>query len=318
LPKLANPLFRSRRFPRATTDGFFLLVEPSDSTFSTAEARQRLESLGAVEVEECREPTGGERIPRFVFASLAIAASLALIPPLWIAGARAKKSSAPRWHTFTNMDYQAKFKSQTELAMFAQGHQLFEDGRAMRQPVSGTVARGELEEDDRLYRGVEPTSDGGSGTGNGEEPDSAAADAKPSDKPDSSSDVEPNWVETIPISVTAELMDRGQRQYDIYCAVCHGRAGDGDGLVSERALDLEQGAWIQPTSIHAETVREQPVGKLFNTISNGVRKMPGYRDQMSAEDRWAIVLYMRALQKSRTASLEDVPREVIETLRETK
>ena len=111
-------------------------------------------------------------------------------------------------------------------------------------------------------------------------------------------------------------MRRGRQRYNIVCATCHGRAGDGDGPVSVRALALEQGTWVPPTSIHADHVRKQPAGKLFSTITNGVRKMPGYGDQISPEDRWAIVLYLRALQRTRDAAPDDLTPEELAKLRE--
>lgn len=104
-------------------------------------------------------------------------------------------------------------------------------------------------------------------------------------------------------------MDRGEQRFNIYCAVCHGVDGGGQGLVTQRALRLEQGTWVQPTSIYSEAVVEQPVGKLFNTISHGVRKMPGYKEHISVEDRWAIVLYLRALQRSQLATIDDLPKD---------
>jgi len=105
------------------------------------------------------------------------------------------------------------------------------------------------------------------------------------------------------------MMRRGQQQYNIYCAACHGLAGEGDGLVARRAQELQQGTWLPPTSLHSEPVRLQPVGQLFHTISHGVRKMPPYAAQISVPDRWAIVLYIRALQRTQNAKPEDVPSE---------
>ena len=119
-----------------------------------------------------------------------------------------------------------------------------------------------------------------------------------------------------PLPITTDLMDRGRQRFNIYCATCHGRVGDGDGLVSRRALGLQQGTWIPPLSLHNETVINQPVGQLYNTITNGIRKMPSYGDQISVEDRWAIVLYVRALQRSQNASFgEDVPDDMQQRLR---
>jgi len=110
-------------------------------------------------------------------------------------------------------------------------------------------------------------------------------------------------------------MRRGRERYDIYCAPCHGLDGAGEGIVSVRALDLQEGTWTPPTSYHTKLIRERPAGHLFNTITNGIRNMPAYGDLIEEEDRWAIVAYMRALQLSRNAGIEDVPEERRGTLR---
>ena len=109
-------------------------------------------------------------------------------------------------------------------------------------------------------------------------------------------------------------MDRGEERFNIHCAACHGLGGDGDGLVTTRSIELEQGTWVQPTSIHTAAVIEQPVGRLYNTITNGIRKMPAYRELITVEDRWAIVLYIKALQRSRTATADDLPADKLREL----
>lgn len=131
------------------------------------------------------------------------------------------------------------------------------------------------------------------------------------------------WVTEFPdeVEVSEATVLRGQNRYNIHCAVCHGRAGDGNGLVALRALELQQPTWRPPTSLHAENVVAQPVGKLYDTITNGnlagkgVRGgMAGYREHISIEDRWAIVMYVKAMQKTRTASPEDLTEKELATL----
>lgn len=112
----------------------------------------------------------------------------------------------------------------------------------------------------------------------------------------------------------AQLMKRGQQRFNIYCSTCHGLEGYGDGLVSRRAAQLEQPTWVKPLSLHDEPVQQQPVGKLFRTITHGIRKMPGYGSQVSPADRWAIVLYIKALQRAKNASASDVPASELEKL----
>ena len=160
-------------------------------------------------------------------------------------------------------------------------NRLFADRRAMRKPATGTVARGELNGDDAYYRGM----------------------------------VGEDWIETLPIPVTMQLMERGRERFDVFCAPCHGLAGAGDGMVAKRAEELQEGTWTPPASFHSELVRERTDGHLFNTITNGIRNMPAYAPQIPVEDRWAIVAYIRALQRSQGAPLEDVPADLRAQLR---
>jgi mono/diheme cytochrome c family protein len=102
---------------------------------------------------------------------------------------------------------------------------------------------------------------------------------------------------------------------DIYCSPCHGLAGYGDGMVAKRAEELQEGTWTPPSSMHSDLIRVRPAGQLFNTITNGIRNMPAYGQQISVEDRWAIVAYVRALQRSQAATVEDVPRDLRTSLR---
>ena len=116
------------------------------------------------------------------------------------------------------------------------------------------------------------------------------------------------WLTEFPEGVVSEAnMARGKQRFEIYCGACHGLAGEGNGLAANRAAELAQGYWVQPTSLHDAKVRDQPVGRIFHTITNGKGKMGGYSSQVNAEDRWAITLYVRALQRSRNAKVEDVP-----------
>ena len=156
-----------------------------------------------------------------------------------------------------------------------QASPLFTDGRAMRLPVAGTVAVDQVVDDAHFLLG----------------------------------EVEGQPAGAFPMPVTGELMQRGRRRYDIYCATCHGLAGDGDGMTSQLAFEREEPKWVRPLALHSPAVREQNVGQLFQTISKGVRTMPSYGSQIPEEDRWAIVLYVRALQRSRHAAMEDVPEE---------
>ena len=108
---------------------------------------------------------------------------------------------------------------------------------------------------------------------------------------------------TFPFAMTLETLQRGRERYDIFCSPCHSRTGDGDGMIVRRGF-------TRPASFHLERLREAPPGYVFGVITNGFAAMPAYRQQIGAEDRWAIVAYMRALQLSQSARLNDLPAEV--------
>lgn len=143
----------------------------------------------------------------------------------------------------------------------------FVDGRTGRLPVEGTVARGELRADDHLYRGK----------------------------------VNGVFVTTFPFKIDAALMERGRERYTIYCTPCHGATGLGNGMV------IQRGFKIPAANHHIERLRLAPVGYWFDVITNGFGVMFGYAAQIPVNDRWAIIAYVRALQFSRNATIEDIP-----------
>ncbi len=149
----------------------------------------------------------------------------------------------------------------------------FADGRSARPEPAGTVARGALMADDHLHRGQ----------------------------------VDGEWADSYPMTLDGRQLERGRDRYDVFCAPCHGYSGHGDGMVHQRALALGEPAWTPPTDLHSEIVRERPVGHLYNTIAEGIRNMPAYGPQLTPSDRWAVVAYVKALQLSQNASIEDVP-----------
>jgi mono/diheme cytochrome c family protein len=104
----------------------------------------------------------------------------------------------------------------------------------------------------------------------------------------------------MPFPVSQELLLRGQGQYNIYCAVCHGETGYGQSVVAQRGA-------IVPANFHQQRLRDAPIGHIYNVISNGYRYMYGYASRITPEDRWAIAAYVRALQLSQNATLDDVP-----------
>jgi mono/diheme cytochrome c family protein len=126
------------------------------------------------------------------------------------------------------------------------------------------------------------------------------------------------WITEFPLPLDSDLYDLGKRKFEQNCAVCHGYGGYGDGLVSQRALNLAQGYWLQPTSLHDQRIQQQPVGRIYYTIANGKGKMGGYGASLNPKERWAVVLYVRALQRSQNARESDIPAGVNLTSAEAK
>ena len=161
----------------------------------------------------------------------------------------------------------------------------FADNRASRDLPAGTVARGQLRENKAFYTGkidnpnpnvqVQTTTDAGGNT--------LVASF-------------PNDIDEFPIPVTKELVDRGQDRFNIYCIVCHGALGNGDGMVVRRGFP-------KPPTYHDDRLRNAPVGHFFDVMTNGWGRMNSYAAQISPADRWAIVAYIRALQVGQNPDL---------------
>lgn len=141
----------------------------------------------------------------------------------------------------------------------------FDDGMASRDLPEGTVARGHLRIDEVLYTGKSGDT----------------------------------LVDTLPMEVDRVVLKRGQERYDIFCGPCHGRLGDGQGMVVQRGFK-------QPASFHQEPLKSQPVGYYYDVITNGFGQMSSYASQVKPRDRWAIVAYIRALQLSQAAPLGEL------------
>jgi mono/diheme cytochrome c family protein len=145
----------------------------------------------------------------------------------------------------------------------------FADGRADRPLPAGVVSRGDLRTDDHLYLGKQANG---------------------------------AWAAGFPasISIDAQLLERGKDRYAIYCQPCHGAIGDGNGITKS------YGMGATPT-YHDDRLRKMSEGEIYNTIINGKGNMLSYADKLSAEDRWAVIAYVRALQRSQTGTIKDVP-----------
>jgi len=153
--------------------------------------------------------------------------------------------------------------------------QFFADGATMRTPVEGTVARGELREETDYFSGKD--NDG-------------------------------NFIKNAPVALNMDGLKRGQERFNIYCSPCHSKVGDGKSIIVEKGM-------VPPPSFHIDRIRDMNDGELFDIITNGIRNMPSYRHQIHPDDRWLIILYLRALQRSQNAKLNDVPEQLRETIR---
>ena len=142
----------------------------------------------------------------------------------------------------------------------------YPDMRSSRPPVEGTVARGQLHDDTYFYTGKVGKDPG----------------------------------DYMPFPVTKEVLGRGQERFNIYCAPCHSRLGDGNGIVVQRGFRA-------PPSYHTDRLRKAPLGYFFEVMTYGYGAMPEYAPQIPARDRWCIVAYIRALQLSQSATNSDVP-----------
>lgn len=111
------------------------------------------------------------------------------------------------------------------------------------------------------------------------------------------------FVETFPFEITAEVIERGRTEFDSYCTPCHGNAGYGNGILSQEGFP-------PPASFHDPEIREKPVGHYFDVITNGQNAMYSYASRVSAEERWAVIAYIRVLQRSQNAQLNDLPEDL--------
>lgn len=166
--------------------------------------------------------------------------------------ARGCTSSRPPIHVNPNMFNQPRYEPQAASAFFY-------NGAAMRPPVPGTVARGELRDHGPYWTGKEA---GGA------------------------------FVTTVPLPADDAVRERGKQRFEIYCAACHDKGGDGKGILFERGK-------VPTPSFHTDKLLQMPDGQIFDTITNGTGLMPAYRYPIPVRDRWAIIVHLRALQAHR-------------------
>ena len=211
---------------------------------------------------------------------------LCTIAIIAVFGFRGQVSTAPPLELFPDMVRQMKVRAQAPLNFFA-------DGRGPRLPVAGTVPIG--------YEMPKP-----------ETPETQAMAVGPWSHPNASFSVGTDYYNTgkmrdqwgtgIPLEVTSELMERGQQRFNITCAMCHGAAAMGNGIVKQHGL-------ATVVSLQDERIRKMSDGEIFSTITNGKNTMMPYGPTIIVPDRWAIIAYLRSLQRSQNAVSADVPPE---------
>jgi len=169
----------------------------------------------------------------------------------------------------------------------------FKDGKAMRELPAGTVPRGFLREDKALYTGK---MEAGQNT-----PKPAPAGTPTTDAAGNALVTDfSGLISEFPVPVTKELADRGEQRYKVFCIVCHGPVGNGDGMIVRRGFS-------KPPTYNDDRLRNAPVGHFYDVITNGQGKMNGYASQIPVADRWAIVAYIRTLQISQNPNPADLP-----------
>ena len=195
-------------------------------------------------------------------------ALILIVSLLALGGCRGDLFTEPPIHLNPNMDTQDYYKAYGSSELFA-------DGRTMRQPPAGAVARGFGKTDDAYDRGTDEVGE---------------------------------FITSFPaqVIVSRPLLQRGQERFNIYCTPCHDRTGSGNGIVVQRGLNKPP-TLVDPKDVNGKRIIKMPVGEIFHTITNGKNTMPAYRGQIPTADRWAIIAYLRALQRSQNADISDVP-----------
>lgn len=176
-----------------------------------------------------------------------------LLASAFLLSCRGQTTENPPIRHHLNMVFQDRYNAQQE-------NPFFEDNMAMRMPVEGTVSRGNLRLESAVYEGLDDNGD---------------------------------FVEEIPFELTRDFLYRGQDRYDVYCQVCHGGTGNGQGPIMTGGY-----GYVPAPTFHREDSYNMSDGEIYSAIANGIRTMPSYASQIKVEDRWAIVAYIRALQQS--------------------
>ena len=196
-----------------------------------------------------------------------------IVAALFIFGLRGSKSAKPPIEVFPDMDHQARYGPQGSNSFFS-------DERNDRPTPANTVARGNYFNQAEVFSADFSDSKLGNVVFN------------------QGKDINGNFVKKIPLEVTHQLMETGRQKYEIFCISCHGAAGDGNGVAKPYG--------VLATSYHDDRLRNVEDGYIYNVITNGYNQMYGLKDRMTPEERWATILYVRALQRSQNTKVEDL------------
>ncbi len=198
--------------------------------------------------------TGKSTISRFFNHQRGMGAAFIMAIATTIAACKGSHSEKPPVHLWQQMDNNQYYRAQAE-------NELFDDGRAMRVPVAGTVARGELKDNFEFYRGRDTLG--------------ALIDDLPGG-----------------LELSEGFIRRGKGSFNIYCSPCHDESGRGNGMIQQHAGGFK----VAPKSLHSETMRAMPLGHFFDVATHGSGTMRPYAAQIPEADRWAIAVWIRVLQ----------------------
>ena len=205
---------------------------------------------------------------------------LLTIAAVAVLGFRGEKTTNEPWEIFPDMVRQVKVRAQSPLNFFA-------DGRGPRMPINGTVPIGyEMPKTQSPAGAVDSMPHGFS----------VGTDYMNTGKMGN------NWGTGIPVPVTPQLLQRGHERFNITCAMCHGATATGNGITKSYGL-------ATVVTLQDDRIRKMSDGEIFNTITNGENTMMAYGPNLMVQDRWAIIAYLRALQRSQNATVADVPPE---------
>jgi mono/diheme cytochrome c family protein len=174
----------------------------------------------------------------------------------------------PPLQVWPDMKHQRKFRVQLSTEMYPELAPLFADGRQIRPAPEGTVARGQMVEENPFNTGMDGKL----------------------------------YVGRNPLTITEAVLEEGQTRFNIYCSPCHDRTGTGRGMVPQRIFFT----W-QPANLTEDRIVEMADGDIFNVITYGRNTMPPYFEQVRVEERWAIIAYLRVLQRAARGTIDDVP-----------